>query len=121
VLLLIRMPKKFAYILTIVGIFSFAVMSGARPSAMRAAIMLSFLLLSQLLNRKIDLISSLFLSAFIIVFALPGQLFTPGFILSYAAVLSIIYLTPVFDSVIGVPSANVGGHSIDVGGASGPE
>lgn len=100
VLLAVRIPKKMAYVLTILSIFSFALMSGARPSAMRAAIMLSFLLLSQLLNRRVDLISSLFLSAFIIVFASPGQLFTPGFILSYSAVLSIIFLTPVLKPFI---------------------
>ena len=103
VMLFLRFPKKIAYVITILGIFSFALMSGARPSAMRAAIMLSFLLLSQVLDRRVDIVSSLFLSAFIIVFAAPGQLFTPGFILSYMAVLSIIYLTPVFDLVTKPP------------------
>lgn len=100
----LRCPRKFAYLLTIIGIYLFAVFAGSRPSSLRAAIMGSFLLLALLSDRKSDIINSLFLSALVITFFTPKALFMPGFILSYAAVLSIIYMTPLTDGVMNIPS-----------------
>lgn len=98
-LLLLRLPRKAAYLLAIAGICCFAVFSGARPSSIRAAIMLSFVFLGMMLGRRSDIINTLGISAFLITFFSPEQLFDPGFILSYTAVLSIIFLTPYTDTL----------------------
>ncbi|MFC1570783.1 ComEC/Rec2 family competence protein, partial [Candidatus Omnitrophota bacterium] len=99
---LVRIPRKASYILTIIGICLFAVFAGCRPSSLRAAIMGSFVLFGLTLGRKTDILNSLILSAFVITFFNPGALFMPGFILSYLAVLSIVYITPLTDSVLNV-------------------
>lgn len=98
----IRLPARGAYVITIICICVFAVFTGARPSAMRAALMGSFLLAGLALGRKTDLTGSLALSAFIITFFAPSQLFMPGFMLSYLAVLSIIFITPLVDPIFGL-------------------
>ncbi|MGB2598878.1 MAG: DNA internalization-related competence protein ComEC/Rec2, partial [Candidatus Omnitrophota bacterium] len=102
ILRLVRLPRNLAYILTIIGICAFALFAGGRPSSLRAAIMGSFVLFGLMLGRKADLLNALAISALLIVFFQPGQLFQAGFILSYMAVLSIIYVTPLTDSLFGV-------------------
>ena len=101
---LVRIPRKASFVLTIVGICLFAVFAGCRPSSLRAAIMGSFILFGLTLGRKTDILNSLLLSAFVITFFNPGALFMPGFILSYLAVLSIIHITPITDSVLNIES-----------------
>jgi competence protein ComEC len=99
---LMRCPGNLAYFVTVLGICAFAVFTGSRPSSIRAALMGSFILFSMSLGRKADITNALALSAFLITFFQPGQLFRPGFILSYLAVLSIIYVTPLTDAFFGV-------------------
>lgn len=98
----IRCPLKTAYLLTIPAICIFAVFSGARASSMRAAIMGTVILFNKSIDRKVSVTSSLVLSAFLITFFQPEQLFMPGFILSYLAILSIIYITPLTDDFFGI-------------------
>ncbi|MFH1836953.1 MAG: DNA internalization-related competence protein ComEC/Rec2 [Candidatus Omnitrophota bacterium] len=92
--------KKTVYLSAIVMIFAFVVIAGGRPSSLRAAIMGAFIMLSALSGRRSDIMNALGFSAFLIVFFDPGQLFGAGFILSYIAVLSIVYITPFTDAVI---------------------
>lgn len=106
---IVNCPKRTAYFLTIVLICAYAVFTGAQPSAMRSALMGSFLLLFLAYGRRTALLDTLVLSAFLMTFFEPGQLFRPGFILSYAAVLSIIYVVPVTDTFF-VPERN--GHPV---------
>ncbi|MBD3296130.1 MAG: DNA internalization-related competence protein ComEC/Rec2 [Candidatus Omnitrophica bacterium] len=108
-LLALRLPRKFAYIAAIAGVCAFALFSGARPSSVRAAIMLSFVFAGALFRRKPDVLNSLALSAFLITFFYPAQLFAPGFILSYTAVLSILVIGPYAGAFTGL-----GGYSLKV-------
>ncbi len=96
---LLYLPRNAMCFLTVLGIFAFAVLTGARPSAVRAALMGAFILFGMALERKPDLLSVLVLSAFIITFFQPSQIFRAGFILSYLAVLSIMYITPFTDRI----------------------
>lgn len=100
---LLKCPRRLTYLLTVIGICAFAAFAGGRPSSIRAAIMGSFILFGMSLGRKTDIVNALAISAFLITFFKPGQLFAPGFILSYMAVLSIIYVVPVMDFFLGVP------------------
>lgn len=109
---LIKCPRGLLCILTACGVFSFAIFTGCRPSSMRAAIMSAFLLAAYYLGRKSDILNALALSALVITFFEPGQLFSPGFVLSYLAVLSIIGVTPLTDAFYGLAprSAKRGGN-----------
>lgn len=97
---LVRIPKTIGYFLTIALVCAYAVFTGSQPSAVRSALMASFFLASLAAERKTALIDTLVLSAFLITFFEPGQLFRAGFILSYAAVLAIIYVVPLTDAVL---------------------
>ncbi len=99
----LRCPRKTSYWLTMIIILSFAVFAGGRASSMRAAIMGTLLLISRVMERNHDPLNALFLSAFLAVFVYPMQVLQAGFILSYIAVLSILYVTPLSDSFLSVP------------------
>ena len=99
---LTRCPRNLTYFLTALGICAFAAFAGCRPSSIRAALMGTFVLFSMSLEREPDIVNALALSAFLITYFYPGQLFMPGFILSYLAVLCIIYVRPLTDAFLRV-------------------
>jgi len=103
----INVPWKMVYIISSMGVCLYAVFTGWAPSSLRAAIMTSLAFLTKAIGRNVPLIHALFLSAFIICFVSPGQLFQPGFILSYAAVLAILWLVPYSDRLLNIPSEKV--------------
>ena len=81
-------------LLAIVLIFAYAYLTGLRPSALRAALMLSLALGALLLDRENDLPTAMAIAALVTLLFNPLLLFTVGFQLSYGATLSLIYLTP---------------------------
>ena len=99
-LTLAGVPRKPKYLITIIIMCAFAIFTGSRPSSVRAALMGTFLLLGLSIDRDKDILNALILSAFCITFFYPGQLFRAGFIFSYMAVLSIIFITPLTDSLL---------------------
>ena len=74
--------------------WSFALLTGASASVLRACTMFSFVIIGQLLNRKINIYNSLAASAFLLLCLDPLLLFQVGFQLSYFALVGIIYLHP---------------------------
>ncbi|MFA6637184.1 MAG: ComEC/Rec2 family competence protein [Candidatus Omnitrophota bacterium] len=97
-----RLSGPLSNMLASLGILGFAAFTGCSPSSLRAAVMGCLILLSYSFSRKPDIVNALAVSAFIITFAYPGQLFRPGFILSYAAVISIVVLTPLTSHFLGI-------------------
>ncbi len=91
---MIYIKKNIAYILTLLIIFLYIQLTGARPSAVRAGVMFSTGVFALLLERDKHLFNSLFLSSFIILILNPAQLFDAGFQLSFAATFGILYFTP---------------------------
>lgn len=85
---------KLPFAITIALVFGYAYLTGMRPSALRAAVMLSFALGALLLERERDLPTAVAMAALITLVLNPLNLFTIGFQLSYAATLAIIYLQP---------------------------
>ena len=85
---------KLPLFMAIILIFGYAYLTGMRPSALRAAVMISFTLGALLLDRERDLPTAVALAALITLVLNPLYLFTIGFQLSYAATLAIIYLQP---------------------------
>jgi competence protein ComEC len=88
----LRLKGRMPLILAIILVFAYAYLTGMRPSAMRAAIMVSMVLAAVLLERDNDLPTTVALAAMVTLFVNPLLLFTVGFQLSYAATLALIYL-----------------------------
>lgn len=78
------------------GIWFFALITGLSPSVSRAATMFSFVIIGQSLDRPVNIYSSLAASAFVLLAVNPYMLTEIGFLLSYAAVLGIVYFQPKF-------------------------
>ena len=71
-------------------VWAFTFIAGAVPSITRAAVMFTVLLSANLINRKYTIYNALAFSAFLLLVINPYNLWDAGFVLSYAAVLSIV-------------------------------
>lgn len=76
-------------------IWGFALLTGFSPSVQRAGWMFSFVILAPIFRRNINVINSIFLSAFLLLINNPNVLFEVGFQLSYSAVLGIVLIHPI--------------------------
>lgn len=85
---------KFAIISTILAFYAY--LCGFTVSVVRASIMAVCLLLAGIRNQKYDSLNALALAFIIIVSISPYSIVTPGFVLSFVCVLSIILLAPIF-------------------------
>ncbi len=100
--LLLPVPLKRSYKIFIMIIFLVFYMNltGDTPSIIRATIMASVFLLSQVFERKSISYNVIAFSALVILVINPLQLFDAGFILSYSAILSIVYFYPKLNKLI---------------------
>ncbi|WP_108868101.1 ComEC/Rec2 family competence protein [Aquimarina aquimarini] len=89
-----RFGKTLQLILIILSLWSFAIIAGLSPSVLRAVTMFSFLSIGKHMRSKASTLSSLFISAFVLLCFNPLLLFSIGFQLSYLAVLAIILIQP---------------------------
>ena len=90
----LRLRGAASIILAVVLIFGYAYLTGMRPAALRAALMLSMGLVALLLGRQKDFPSAISAAGLVTLIYNPLLLFTVGFQLSYAATLSIFYVYP---------------------------
>ena len=90
----LRIPRKIRALLTMAILGTYVLITGGRPPVIRASIMAAAVLSGMIVNRESDLLNSLSLAALVILALNPQELFSPGFQLSFAAVLSIISLAP---------------------------
>ena len=106
-LLLGYIARSFAYLkyarvieftLLIIGLWSFALFTGAGASVLRAATMFSFLALGRLIHRKSSGLRPVIASAIILFWINPLIVHQVGFQLSYSAVIGIIFLVPKFNA-----------------------
>lgn len=91
------LKRQVALILTIFGIFFYAVLSGLEPSIIRASIMGGLVFMSQILGRQNTASYALFLSAFLMLFISPAIISDIGFQLSFAATAGLLYLRPLLE------------------------
>lgn len=78
------------------GVWTFAFVTGASTSVLRAATMFSFVIVGQSLSRSTNVYNTLAASAFVLLCYDTNFLFSIGFQLSYLAVLGIVYFQPIF-------------------------
>lgn len=97
---LFRLPRWSVAVLTMLGLFGYMILTGATASVVRATIMACVILSGKLLERRADMYQALAISALIILLVDSTQLFDVGFQLSYAAVISIVWLYPFFEKLI---------------------
>lgn len=95
-----RMPNQMIAPLVIFMLILFTLLTGARPSTVRAAIMNSVILIA-LGYFRYGLTGATFIglsvSSFFILLQKPMVLFGPAFLLSFGAVLSLVLITPPLD------------------------
>ncbi|MFO7952020.1 MAG: DNA internalization-related competence protein ComEC/Rec2 [Bacillota bacterium] len=78
-------------IMAIITVLAYAYLTGLRPPALRAAIMINITLGAFLLDRERDLPTAIAAAALLTLFINPLLLFSIGFQLSYAATLILVY------------------------------
>lgn len=76
------------------GLWGYAMLTGFSPPVQRAAVMFSFILVGNTLNRPASIYNSISASAFFQLLFNPSQVLDVGFQLSYAAVISIVFFYP---------------------------
>lgn len=100
ILLLGRFDIRVKYLITIFGILLYLMITGAHPSVFRASIMAIVYLVAKLTNRSTNGFNSISLAAIIILLINPEELFNPGFLLSFSAVISILVIYPLLSTMI---------------------
>jgi len=98
---LLSRTNIFAKYITInIGLLIFIFLTNFQPSVIRASVMAFVVLLSLAVSRKYNGLNSLAIAAFIILIFDPRELFSPGFQLSFSAVMSIMILYPILSKSI---------------------
>lgn len=95
-----RLSPYMRYGFTILGLLLFVVITNYPTSVVRASIMAIVMVLAPLTGRNYNSLNSLALAALIILLLNPMDLFNPGFLLSFSAVISIVTLYPLMAKVI---------------------
>ncbi len=92
----LRIPRRAAVVIIIPLLCAYALVTGLSASCVRATVMASFILLGQLVERPPVAMNSLAASAVAILAWDTEEFFTPGFQLSFALVIFIMWLsTPI--------------------------
>ncbi|MDD5570489.1 MAG: ComEC/Rec2 family competence protein [Bacteroidales bacterium] len=95
--------KKYGNIIRVLILISFlwlyAFITGLSPAVLRAAAMLSFVIIGKSLNRDVNIYNTIAASAFLLLIINPFNLADVGFQLSYLAVAGIVFIEPYINNV----------------------
>lgn len=94
-----RRAGRLRYLLLIGGVWLYALLAGAQPPVLRAAVMISVFLLAAFLQRSSESINALALAVAIILLFSPLSLYSTGFQLSVSAVLGLLFFARLFNPV----------------------
>lgn len=97
----LKLQGRLPLLLAIIVVFGYAYLTGMRPSALRAALMVSTALTALLLDREYDLPSAVAFAALVTLFYNPLLLFTVGFQLSYVSTLTLVYAYRPLEHLLG--------------------
>lgn len=92
--------RRYFSLLSLPVVWFFVLLTGAAPSAERAAVMFSLYILSEELFRPYDPLSAMGAAALFILIKNPMALFSLSFIMSFAAVLGIILFAPAINKLL---------------------
>jgi competence protein ComEC len=99
-LLLFPIPKIYKNVILMLSLLFYMELTGNSPSIVRATIMAIIFLLAQFFERKPNSYNTLAFAALVILIIDPRQLFDSGFILSFSAILSIVYFNPRLEKLV---------------------
>jgi len=88
--------KTIALLMSLAPALAYAAVSGLATSTQRAAVMLAAFVLTLAIGRGRDFINTLCLAALVILAVAPYSLYEASFQLSFAAVVGMVYLVPLF-------------------------
>ncbi len=92
-----RLAKWIQPFIILFVLWAFTLVAGAVPSILRSAVMFSFIVIGASIGRKTNMYNTLAASAFCMLIYNPFMLWDVGFLLSYAAVISIVlFMQPVY-------------------------
>jgi len=92
--------RIYLFTFSTIGIIFYVILAGGSASILRAGIMAWLLIFAKFIGRKGKIINILIFTGFIMVVLNPLILrYDMGFQLSFAAMLGLIYLTPIFDRI----------------------
>ncbi|MEX1139359.1 MAG: DNA internalization-related competence protein ComEC/Rec2 [Bacteroidota bacterium] len=97
---MLRFPKRWIVVLTILGLLFYMLLTGASSSIVRATIMGCVLVIGTAMERRTDIYNSISVAAVIVLLLDPLQLYDVGFQLSFAAVLSIVSIYPKLERLV---------------------
>ena len=97
---ILRFPKPWIVVLTILGLLFYMMLTGASSSIVRATIMGCVLVIGTAMERHTDIYNSISVAAVIVLLLDPLQLYDVGFQLSFAAVLSIVSIYPRLERMV---------------------
>ena len=86
--------------LAVLAIWAFTLLVGLPSSVVRAAVMVSIFALLSLMGRSRMSLNALAIAAIIILLVNPDSLFDVGFQLSFAAMLAILTIQPLFEQLV---------------------
>ncbi|MFC1734842.1 DNA internalization-related competence protein ComEC/Rec2 [Candidatus Hydrogenedentota bacterium] len=81
-------------LVALMAVITYVVISGARPPAVRAGLMVGVMVVGDVFNRRHDSLNALCVAAFIITALNPLLLFSASFQMSFTAVASLLLLSP---------------------------
>jgi len=87
-------------VLTIIGLLFFMIITGVPPSVFRATVMALVIIVAFLTNRSTNIFNSLAIAALIILIINPDEIYSPGFQLSFSAVIAIGIIYPIISRLI---------------------
>jgi competence protein ComEC len=97
---LVRIPERPAYLLLLVLLVFYGFLVEGRASVVRAVIMAAAFIIGKLLWKDVHLLNTISLSALLILYFKPFQLFDAGFQLTFAATFGLILFFPGIKSVL---------------------
>ncbi len=92
--------RKIQLCLGAILLIAYCLMTGARPSVVRATVMTVIVLISLLMERHTNLLNTLSCAAFCLLLINPFYLFDVGYQLSFCCVLSIVCINPLVMKVL---------------------
>lgn len=81
-------------LLVILLLWVYASLTGLPPSVFRATVMFCFVVGAKVFRRQVNIYNSIAASAFVLILIQPKIIYDIGFVLSYLAVISIVYFQP---------------------------
>ena len=98
----LRIPKRANLVVTLIALVFYAILAGANAPIVRSVMMFAIFAAGYIMRRDTDILNSLALTAFLILIALPKQLFDPSFQLSFVSLGATIILTPRIERLFGL-------------------